>query len=186
MNFLYSSYGFKQQTDILKQKNFEEIVEPIIIKDKEIINRTIQKSTNFKRKPNYEEINQKKMAIGLEAEEYVLQYEKKHNKAYSRKIKHISKYSDSKGYDILSFDNAGNERHIEVKTSRSGNLDKIDFYITYNEKEHLDNDPAFEIQYVCGLRTKKPTIIIINKDNLENTSLKPIVYKITGKIENTK
>ena len=44
--------------------------------------------------------------------------------------------------------------------------------------------PTFEIQYVCGLRRKKLKIIIINKNNLENIVFKPIVYKITGKIEN--
>lgn len=183
MNFLYSSYAFKQQINILKQEKTSKFIEPIIIKDREIICRTIQKNTKYKKKPNYEEINQKKMVIGLEAEEYVFQCEKKHNRKYSRKIKHVSKYSDSEGYDILSYDQNGNPKYIEVKTSRSGNLDKIDFYITYREKELLDTIPAFEIQYVCGLRTKKPKIIIINKNNIENIVFKPIVYKITGKIE---
>ena len=184
MNFLYSSYAFKQQINILKQEKTSKFIDPIIIKDREIICRTIQKNTKYKEKPNYEEISQKKMVIGLEAEEYVFQYEKQHNRKYSRKIKHVSKYSDSEGYDILSYDQNGNPKYIEVKTSRSGNLNKIDFYITYREKELLDTMPAFEIQYVCGLRTKKPIIIIINKNNLENIVFKPIVYKITGKIEN--
>lgn len=182
MNFLYSSYGFKKETDVLKNKGDENIIEPEIIIDKNLIDRTIRKSTASHRTPNFEEINKKKSAVGLNGEDYVLNYEKTHNKKYNRKIKRISD-DPSFGYDILSFNDEGKEKHIEVKTCISGNLDKVDFYITSNEKSHLENDDYYYIYYVCGLRSNKPKIIILTKDNLTRATFEPIAYKITGKIE---
>lgn len=182
MNFLYSSYGFKQQIDILKQKSIIDKKNPKIIEDKDVIDRAIKKSTISNRKMNPEEINRKKTAIGIEAEEYVFEYEKKMNPKYSRKIKWVSKYSDTEGYDILSYDNNGRKKYIEVKYCSSGSLDKIDFYITANEKKNLDKEPNFLIYYIFGLRSDRPTIVILNNERLANVTFEPKVYKVIGKI----
>lgn len=182
MNFLYSSYGFGKEVEILKNKDDISFIEPEIITDKDIIDRTIRKSTVSHRQPNFDEINRKKTAIGMSAEEYVLQYEMNHNPKYKRKIKQVGK-DPTYGYDIVSFDDEGNEKHIEVKTCISGNLDKVDFYITANERKHLEEDEKYLIYYVCGIKSSKRKIIILTKDNLAAVTFSPIAYKITGKID---
>ena len=47
------------------------------------------------------------------------------------KIKHVSKTNDLAGYDILSFNDDGSERYIEVKTTKGGK--RTEFYLTANE-----------------------------------------------------
>lgn len=52
----------------------------------------------------------------------------------ARKVKHVAKdQGDGLGYDILSFDLDGNEKYIEVKTTKGGL--KSTFYVTRNELE---------------------------------------------------
>lgn len=51
----------------------------------------------------------------------------------------VAKVKDGMGYDILSFDEAGNELHIEVKTT-TGKVDEP-FYFSINEKEFMEQHP---------------------------------------------
>lgn len=188
MDFLYSSYGFKHETDILKANEASSIkVESIdVISDKDVIDRKIKESTKSQRKPNYEEINRKKSAVGSAGEDFVLEYEKKKvkNRKLRKLIERVSVKDDSLGYDIKSFDATGNEIHIEVKTSTNGNPDKVDFFISSNEYQKLQSDPAYMIYYVCGINKAKKTIIILTKGNLADVTFEPIAYKITSKINN--
>jgi hypothetical protein len=70
-------------------------------------------------------------------EEFIIKYEKEKllsrgQESLTEKIEHISQtVGDSAGFDILSFDKTGNEKFIEVKTTK---LDKNSpFYFTRNE-----------------------------------------------------
>ena len=182
MDFLYSTYGFKKDINILSGKDIDYDEEPEYIQDKDLIDRTIKQSTQSHRTPNFEEINRKKTALGLSGEEYVLQLERKHNKKYKNQIKRVGD-DPTFGYDILSFDENGTEKHIEVKTCNQGDIDKIDFYITDHEKETLEKDPLYFIYYVCGIRGKKRKIFIFKKDNLSDVTFKPIAFKITSKVK---
>lgn len=182
MNFLYSSYGFKKEIDSIKDKSSKLEDEPEYIVDKDLIDRVVKKSTEVHRKPNFTEIEKRKTAIGLSGEEYVLDLEKRHNKKFKKKICRVGD-DPSYGYDILSFDGDGNEKHIEVKTCNQGDLDKVDFYITAHEKEKLDRDPLYSIYYVCGMKSKKRKILIFKKSNLQDVSYEPIAYKITAMIK---
>lgn len=178
-SFLYSDYGFGKETNILKKKEVSYDDEPEIIDDIDLIDRAVKNSTHSNRKPNYEEINRKKTAIGLSGEEYVLNIERKHNKKYKNKIERVGD-NPSYGYDILSYDLNGKEKHIEVKTSVYGDINKVDFYITAHEKEKLESDDCYKIYYVCGMRGKKRKIIVFTKENLSEVTFDPIAYKITA------
>lgn len=182
MSFLYSIYGFKKEIDILKGKNAFNDVVVEYIKDKDVIDRYVKESSKTSRTPNFEEINRKKSAIGMNGEMFVLNQEKKNNSKYSRRIMRVGD-DPSFGYDIRSYDANGNEKHIEVKTCSFGNLGKIDFYISSNEYSKLQSDPLYAIYYVCGLSSKNPKIIILNKENLIDVTYEPIAYKIKGKLK---
>ena len=78
--------------------------------------------------------------IGNLGEEYVLWYEEqflisKEMDEFIPKIKHLSKEYDGYGYDIVSFDENGKEKYIEVKTTVQNKL--TDFYMTSNELETM-------------------------------------------------
>jgi len=63
------------------------------------------------------------------------------------------KSADGSGcaYDILSFDLQGNERHIEVKTTKRGPSDDEGFWLTERERECGTNDPAWTVVRVSDV-----------------------------------
>ena len=85
--------------------------------------------------------------LGDLGENLVLEYERKrlHDVGLidlANKVKHVSaEEGDGAGYDILSFEENGEKKFIEVKTTR-GSV-RSDFYISANEvefsKNHADN-----------------------------------------------
>lgn len=73
--------------------------------------------------------------IGDLGELLILRFEKKHcPKKFMKFVSHDSKnIGDGLGYDILSYDDLGHEKYIEVKTTK-GDL-SVPFFITRNELE---------------------------------------------------
>ena len=108
-----------------------------------------------------------------------MQYEK--NKLINKGLINLSKKvsicdNDAIGYDIISFDDNGNEIHIEVKTNCS-NCSYLDFYITDNELQRLKEDENYYIYYLYDIK-KKPKYHIINKKMLlEKDFLQPVIYR---------
>ena len=131
------------------------------------------------RQTDYEKINRAKKDIGNRGENAVLQYEK--NKLINKGLINLSKKvsicdNDAIGYDIISFDDNGNEIHIEVKTNCS-NCSYLDFYITDNELQRLKEDENYYIYYLYDIK-KKPKYHIINKKMLlEKDFLQPVIYR---------
>lgn len=85
---------------------------------------------------NYIENDRESKRIGDLGELLVLEYEKERLKLNSinKKPVHISKgKGDGLGYDILSYNEVGEEIYIEVKTTKRG--ENQPFYITKNELE---------------------------------------------------
>jgi hypothetical protein len=76
-------------------------------------------------------------SLGLAGERFVIEFEKERlirarKERLAAKIEHISATrGDSAGFDILSFDDNGRERFIEVKTTAYGSL--TPFFVTRNE-----------------------------------------------------
>ena len=88
----------------------------------------------------------------------------------SDRILHLSaEQGDGAGFDILSLNNNGSQRYIEVKTTKSG-LDSP-FYITENERLFLESQKGKEAAFIYriynfDLKLKKGDIKIISADDL--------------------
>ncbi|MFR3216445.1 MAG: DUF3883 domain-containing protein [Dysgonomonas mossii] len=72
--------------------------------------------------------------IGDSGEELVLNYEINYLEKLGLRhlAKKVKRVKDGSGYDILSFDLDGNEKYIEVKTTKGGY--RTPFHISFNEK----------------------------------------------------
>ena len=94
-------------------------------------------------KHNYLEMEARNSALGLAGEQLVMKYEQERlsragQDTLAHKIIHISAVeSDSRGFDILSYETDGRERLIEVKTTRFGAL--TPFFASRNEVEVSDS-----------------------------------------------
>jgi hypothetical protein len=93
-------------------------------------------------KRNYLEMEARNGALGLAGEQLVVRYEQERlsragQDGLASKIIHISATeSDSRGFDVLSYETDGRERLIEVKTTRFGAL--TPFFASRNEVEVSD------------------------------------------------
>lgn len=135
------------------------------------------------RQTDYDRINRNKKDVGTRGEDAILQYEKDKLRALglSKLSQKVCKCdNDAIGYDINSFDENGNEIHIEVKTN-SSNTSYLDFYISDNELQHLKEDNNYYIYYLYNIK-KKPKCHIINKKVLlekEQDFFQPVIYKVS-------
>lgn len=86
---------------------------------------------------NYIEREARNRSLGSAGETFILNYERARlihagQEALAAKIEHTSKVrGDYEGYDILSFEAHGQERLIEVKTTKYGS--ETPFFVTRNE-----------------------------------------------------
>jgi hypothetical protein len=128
-----------------------------------------------------------KKEIGLEGELFILNYERnklqrKGQLELSEKVKHISvEYGDGYGYDILSFDENGNEKYIEVKTTIQ-DLNTV-FYVSDSEYKKASTLKNYFIYRVFNfdLETKKGKLYIINtsKDLKTYFITEPVSFRFT-------
>ena len=181
MMFLYSEASgidIKKREIISKGRTKEE---PELIEISALADQIVVINEPRKGKTNYDDVAAKLSSIGNEGEKIVLKYEKRHHPQYAKSIKRVSLENDHLGYDILSFDDKGQEVYIEVKTKKHGSLDNIDFFITAKELEELQK-PNHVIYYVCGVMKKgKKRIYVIRYDDLESVTLTPILYRVKAK-----
>jgi hypothetical protein len=86
-------------------------------------------------KLNYIEQEQRNTSLGLKGEKLILEYEQWRLRGTSLpiKIQWISERDDSAGFDILSKNEDGSERYIEVKTTKLGK--ESPFYFSSTEYE---------------------------------------------------
>lgn len=119
--------------------------------------------------------NKSKQEIGLAGELFVLECERKKliglgRADLSNKIQHVSKdIGDGLGYDIISFDQFGNEIFIEVKTTSSNY--SADFYLTNSELNNFSKLQRFNLYRVYDFNedTKNGNLFIIDsKEKLES------------------
>jgi len=143
---------------------------------------TSPKSTSAK--PDYGKQQKQRTRIGNRGEAIVIDMEKKRliekgRTDLANAIKHISQKSDREGYDILSYDEDGTPRHIEVKATTASNLDR-GFYISNNELEKSKNLPNYYIYIVFSALSKAPKILRIKNPVLDNDDylLQPMVYHV--------
>ncbi len=100
---------------------------------------------------NFAEREEKNRKLGNLGELFIKQREinflnEKGRADLAKLVRHVSKEDgDGLGYDILSFDINGDEKKIEVKTTR-GNILRP-FYITRNEIDYSTNNPMHYYLY---------------------------------------
>ncbi len=115
-----------------------------------------------RKKPDYEKRSRQNKKIGDRGEVLVFEREKirlteSGRLDLSRSVKHVSQTDDRAGYDILSFDEDGSERPIEVKSTTSSTLDR-GFYLTANELEKTSQLSNYHIYFVFSALSEAPKI----------------------------
>jgi len=95
-------------------------------------------------------------------------------------VDHVSSKNPSAGFDILSFDEDGRERPIEVKATSDATLVR-GFYITSNELEKSTTLENYHLYIVFSAMSKKPQILSIPNPKLRGGSyiLQPLTYRVT-------
>ena len=136
---------------------------------------------------DYIERESKKRDLGLIGEELVIKYETQYLKSINRsdlaeKIVHVSVIEgDGAGYDIKSFDEYGNEKFIEVKTTKEGI--NTDFFMSPNElrfaERHSNN---YFIYRVYRLKNGDGQLFVLSgKDIMEEYNFTPTGFRLSKK-----
>ncbi|VVB90060.1 Uncharacterised protein [uncultured archaeon] len=188
------SYNFVNKEANNVDHTFGE-VNPVLIKllPSEIVKRESKKSdSNKSKKTDYAEENEKNQKTGKKGERLVFREEKKYLEKIGRmdlikKLKHISNEDDSAGYDILSFDEKGNEKYIEVKSTTSKVSNVHHFNISSNEYEKGRKIKNYHIYFVFETNTKNPKIFPLERPfDLPETIIKVTPANYDVKIGLTK
>lgn len=141
--------------------------------------REISRRSPYKR--NYIKDTIVNLKTGFSGEQLVMDYEvKRLNKSgYAERIEHVSLTDDSLGYDILSFEEDGTYRYIEVKTTKTQITSSGSFYVSANELKCAQNK-NYWIYYVVDVESDNPKLYLM-KNPFENNQvhLKPISYKMS-------
>lgn len=147
------------------------------------------KKKHSTKKVDYDKLNKAKHTIGDLGEYIVLEMEKDYLVREGREdlandVVHASKENgDGDGYDILSFDKDGNQKLIEVKTTKTNKVDG--FYISPNEiKVASENSDKYYIYrlYNLDIKNHKGDLRVFEgKVDSDKYHLEPVAYKVTLK-----
>jgi hypothetical protein len=112
---------------------------------------------------DYEAQQKRLKQIGDRGEVIVVEMERRRLTEMKRKdladrVKHVADHNDNAGYDILSYDEDGSERPIEVKATKGSSLER-GFYITANELEKASSLSNYHIYFVFAAMSKKPRVL---------------------------
>jgi hypothetical protein len=133
---------------------------------------------------NFEKSEKNKKEIGLQGELWVIEFEKTRlaqcNPSCVKKIKHIGLEDVAAGYDIISYDEFGQEIYIEVKTTTTDEI--YDFYITKNEIEFARRNKNHKIYRLIKFNESPELIIIDNFCQKIDHELKliPLSWKVSS------
>ncbi len=147
-----------------------------------VSNKPKTKKSNVKyKKTDYIKKAKKDSEKGLLGEKFVELHEKNYLKSIGREdlaeqVKWVSLEADGHGYDILSFDEYGNEKYIEVKSTTLGK--NYPFDISRNEVETSQKlKDNFWIYRVYNLESGSPKMYKIKGDVSEMCDLYPTSYR---------
>jgi hypothetical protein len=195
MRFLYDTFPLSGKNAAKKDEMrglplLKEAVRGAVFIDKMPPITTIMPSNKKKRQKNdYEERQRELTWIGNRGEAIVWEKEIERltlagKSELAKNIKHVSQDSDSEGYDILSFEEDGTTRFIEVKATTSSNLER-GFYITTNELEKAKTLKNYYIYLVFSANTNKSKILQIKHPSFDGSDfeLQPITYHAKLKVK---
>lgn len=186
--FLYVTIG--KPTDRKEETEEIETLPPIKEVHSEIISLEISdykdkkvKTAKPPKKTDYVKQQERNTKLGLRGEKIVFNSEEifiKENKLPSESLKHVSLEDDTLGYDILSLDENGKKKYIEVK-STTGKAGDINFFISDNEKKQAETLENYYIYIVFEANTVSPKIWKIKepfKKHSDKLKLTPVNYKV--------
>ena len=120
-------------------------------------------------------------SLGKAGEEFVVDVERRQltgagRSDLARKVRWIAdEDGDGAGYDVLSFDLAGRERLLEVKTTNGSA--RTPFFLTRNERELATERPADWCIYRVHLFAKEPRIFTIAPPLENAVNLRPDTWR---------
>lgn len=130
---------------------------------------------------NFLEIETRNNALGLAGEELALEFEydrlrRAGHKNLAEKVEHVSRsHGDHLGYDILSFEESGRERLIEVKTTRFGVA--TPFFLTANEVTVSREQAEYYQLYRLFDFSKSPKMFRLEGALEHHCTLRPTEYR---------
>ena len=182
----YGEVSFKQVIPVLPKK--DEPAFPEAYKKDAFKFTSKRKTSKFESLSKIDYVAKQKtsIAIGELGEREVIAYEKKRLKSHPglrRKIAWQSQISDAIGYDILSFDEDGTPRQIEVKSTTDKVSDKFSFGMTENERQNALSLPNYWIYRVFDVKNKPIIYMVKNplKDDL--AQIVPVKYQVSVKVK---
>lgn len=142
--------------------------------------------TNKLRSPNYLEMEQRNRKLGESGEAIIIEFEKQRliqlgKESLAEKVEWVSKeLGDGAGFDILSKNENGSDRYIEVKTTKLGEL--TPFYFTRNELYFSQNNSQQYFLYRVFKFNQNPKFFIKNGSFDEICEYEPLNFigRITG------
>ncbi|OGJ09469.1 hypothetical protein A2356_01080 [Candidatus Nomurabacteria bacterium RIFOXYB1_FULL_39_16] len=111
------------------------------------------------------------------------------NKNYSKmvnKVEQVSLKDDTLGYDVLSFDFDGSEKHIEVKAVRNIPAITFRFFISENEITIARKDKNYHLYIVFDYLSETPFIYKMPNpfaNKIPGVTIDPIKYLVTVRIK---
>lgn len=173
-----------------KDTSIVKNVSELILSDGEIDSTPVEKAKKTSGPKNIDYVALSKITkdLGIKGELYVLKKEKEKLQELNKfelinKVRHIATEKDNPGYDIISYDENGNELLIEVKTTKGGYYSSP-FYLSENELNALANKTNYYIYrvYNFDMRSEIGDITIIkgmedlsNYFNMETMNFKASV-----------
>ena len=133
-------------------------------------------------KVNYLELEARNSSLGLAGEEFVMDLEEQRlrnagKKTLAERIEHVAKRVDGLGYDIVSFEEDGRERLIEVKTTRYGEM--TPFFASRKEVAVSDERAKEYHVYRLFKFDDAPRAFVLPGSLKTSVSLQPVSYEAT-------
>lgn len=139
---------------------------------------------------DFDEVNKNRSRIGSTGEKIVLKYEKdylisKGRTDLAEKVHQLSLEDTYAGYDIVSYDEDGTEKKIEVKSTTIEQPENFSFNISKNEKTVAESSDNYFIYLVYGVNSESPKIHIIpNPFKVsDHLSIEPINFIVRGRFQ---
>ena len=133
---------------------------------------------------NYNDRSTRNKAIGDRGEKIVFDMETKRvagfPKCKGKKVDWVSKRTDGYGFDIISFDEKGNEIQIEVKSTTKP-YGKAELYLSGFEYDIAEQQSNYQIYFVFEVESHKPKIWKIVKPfhpNKKGIHVIPCAFKV--------
>lgn len=121
-------------------------------------------------------------SLGLAGEQAVVELERRTLQDFglhrlAREVEHVSQtQGDGLGFDVLSFDRDGNEKFIEVKTTRKPK--EFPFLVTRNEVRFSTEEPErFHLYRLFGFESRQAGVFNLQGRLDESCALEPTVFE---------